>query len=172
MTSKAEDFGFRISDFDRPINDKTTVSSFIDLTAWKISHQLVINLYKLTKDFPKEEIYGLTSQMRRAAVSVTSNIAEGFSRFNSKEKVQFYRISAGSITELQSQILIARDLNYLSDSDSNVLLELISRSHKLVNGLIRSTTSKNPVLRNPKSEIRNSENNKESILKEKEPSDE
>ena len=73
------------------------IKSFTDLTAWKEGHKLVLLIYKLTKKFPKEESYGLTDQIRRCSVSITSNIAEGFSRKSQKEKLQFYHMSLGSL---------------------------------------------------------------------------
>src|SRR3990167_3274875 len=90
------------------------ISSFKDLIAWKEGHKLAVTIYEITKAFPKEEIFGLTNQIRRAAVLVTSNIAEGFSRNSSKEKIQFYSIALGSLSEVQSQILIAKDIGYLA----------------------------------------------------------
>jgi len=72
------------------------IKSFTDLNAWREAHKLALIVYKITKDFPKEEMFGLTSQMRRAVVSITSNIAEGFSRQSYSEKVQFYSIAQGS----------------------------------------------------------------------------
>lgn len=79
---------------------KKKIQSFTDLNAWKEGHLLVILVYKITKSFPKDELFGIVNQMRRCAVSITSNIAEGFSRQTFKEKVQFYCISLGSLTEL------------------------------------------------------------------------
>ena len=73
------------------------IKSFTDLKTWQEGHQIVILVYKITKEFPKEEIFGLVSQMRRAVVSITSNIAEGFGRQTYKEKVQFYYIAQGSL---------------------------------------------------------------------------
>lgn len=75
------------------------IKSFTDLNVWKEGHKLVLQVYKLTKEFPKEELFGLTNQIRRAAVSITSNIAEGFSRHSYKEKLQFYSTALGSLTE-------------------------------------------------------------------------
>jgi four helix bundle protein len=90
----------------------------------------------MTKEFPKEETVGLISQMRRAAVSVTSNIAEGFSRQGFKEKLQFYYIALGSLTELQNQFLIARDLDYLN---LKKMAEQTVSVHKLLNSFISKT---------------------------------
>ncbi len=114
------------------------IKSFTDLISWKKSHQLVLDIYKITKEFPKEEIFGLTNQMRRCSVSITSNIAEGFSRKFKKEKVYFYRISLGSLTELQNQLLIARDVGYLKNEDFKKISEKTIECHKLINGLIKS----------------------------------
>jgi four helix bundle protein len=115
------------------------IKSFTDLNAWKEGHGLVLIIYKITKDFPKEEIYGLTNQMRRSAVSVTSNIAEGFNRQSYKEKTQFYAIALGSVTELQSQLLIARDIGFLGKNDFEIVAEKSVIVHKLLNGLIKSS---------------------------------
>lgn len=115
------------------------ITSFTDLNAWREGHQLVIRIYKITKTFPSEEKYGLSDQMRRCAVSITSNIAEGFSRKTKKEKAQFYYMTLGSVTELQNQLLIARDIGYLSKEK---FLELANDTvvvSKLVNGLIKSS---------------------------------
>ena len=84
--------------------DEKKIVSFTDLNTWREGHTLVLEIYRKTKKFPKEELFGLTSQMRRSAVSVTSNIAEGFSRRSYKEKTQFYFMAQGSLTELQNKI--------------------------------------------------------------------
>lgn len=118
------------------------ISSFTDIEAWKEGHRIVLAIYKLTKDFPKEEVFCLTSQIRRAAVSITSNIAEGFSRRSYREKVQFYHIALGSVTELQNQLLIARDLKYIDSEAFDRVSEYSVRTHKLLNGLIKSSRTK------------------------------
>ena len=118
-----------------------SIESFKDLTAWKESHKFVIELYKATRDFPKEEIYGLTNQLRRAVVSIVSNIVEGFSKKSRREKIQFYHTALGSLLEVQSQLLIAKDLGYLSNDDFNIL-DLRSISvRKLILGLMKSACS-------------------------------
>jgi len=94
------------------MNQESKIKSFTDLKAWQEAHKLVLMIYKISKSFPKEEIFGLTSQIRRAAISITSNIAEGFSRKSYLEKIQFYFTSLGSLSEVQSQLLIAKDVNY------------------------------------------------------------
>lgn len=118
--------------------EENKIKSFTDLKAWSESHQLVLEIYKITKDFSKEEIFGLTNQIRRAAVSITSNIAEGFNRNSIKEKAQFYFISLGSLAELQSQLLIAKDLNYISKDVFKIIAERTILISKLLNGLIKS----------------------------------
>lgn len=118
---------------------KTTIKSFTDLNAWKEGHKLVLAIYELTKFFPKEEVFGLISQMRRCAVSITSNIAEGFSRQSYKEKVQFYSMAQGSVTELQNQLIIARDVGFImKDKFQEIALQSIT-VHKIINGLIKSS---------------------------------
>jgi len=86
-----------------------------DLEIWKEGIKLVTKIYKLTKDFPDEELYGLTSQMRRAAVSYPSNISEGAARNSNNEYIRFLYISLGSLSELETQIIISEKLNYIPD---------------------------------------------------------
>lgn len=119
--------------------DKKTIKSFTDLNAWKEAHKLVLGIYKITKEFPIDERYSLIDQMRRAAISIVSNIAEGFSRQSYKEKVQFYSMAQGSITEVQSQLLVARDLNYIKTEGFNEIAQLSVVVNKLLNGLIKSS---------------------------------
>ena len=102
-----------------------------------------MQIYKLTNNFPKEEKYSLADQLRRASVSITSNISEGFYRRTSVDKSHFYYISLGSLAEIQNQLILSRDLNYLS----NDLFQKLGREsveiHKLINGLIKSSSTKN-----------------------------
>lgn len=100
-------------------------------------HKLVLRIYDATEHFPPKEVFGLTSQMRRAAVSITSNIAEGFSRNTSKDKCQFYIIAQGSLTELQNQLLIARDIGYIKEEGFREIAEQTVIVNKLINGLKR-----------------------------------
>lgn len=115
------------------------IKSFTDLIVWQEGHKLVLMIYQITKEFPKEEIFGLTSQIRRAAVSITSNIAEGFTRQSLKEKIYFYSISQGSITETQNQLLIARDIKYINNEKFQEIAEKTVTVNKLLNGLLRKT---------------------------------
>lgn len=91
----------------------TKIQSFTQLSTWQEGHKLVLAIYKATEVFPDKEKYVLVSQMRRCVLSITSNIAEGFSRQGKKEKIQFYYMARGSITELQNQLLVSRDIKYL-----------------------------------------------------------
>lgn len=119
------------------------IKSFTDLYAWQKGHELVLEIYRITKQFPSEEKFGLSDQMRRCAVSITSNIAEGFSRKGDKEKLQFYYISLGSVTELQNQLLISHDINYMKNSEFQKIAEKSVEVSKLINGLIRSLKTLN-----------------------------
>ena len=120
-------------------NASNTIKSFTDLDAWKEGHKLVLMVYKVTKDFPKDELFGLTIQIKRAVISITSNIAEGFSRYSYKEKTQFYYISLGSLTEVQNQLLAARDLGYCSEKSFMPIAEQTVKASKIINGLIKKT---------------------------------
>lgn len=113
------------------------IKVFTDLYAWQEGHKLVMEIYAITKLFPREEVFGLSSQIRRSGISITSNLAEGFGRTSEKEKVQFYSIARGSVTETQNQLLIAKGAGYISEEKSNALWEQSIIVHKLVNGLIR-----------------------------------
>ena len=119
------------------------IKSFTDLNAWKQSHEFVIQIYELTKNFPRDEQFGLTNQIRRAVVSITSNIAEGFSRQYQKEKIQFYSMALGSLTEAQNQLLIARDIKYLNPDNFNEIAAKTVVISKLLNGLIKSIRNNN-----------------------------
>jgi len=118
------------------------IASFTDLEAWKEGHKLVLLIYRTAPDFPKDEMFILTSQLRRAAISITSNIAEGFSRISYKDKIRFYYMALGSVTELQNQLLVARDLGYLKDKAFHQISALSVREHKLLNGLIKSSKTR------------------------------
>lgn len=121
--------------------EDTKIKSFTDLHAWKQGHMLVIDIYTITKKFPKEEQFGLTNQIRRAIVSFTSNIAEGFSRNSYKEKSQFYSMALGSLTEVQNQLLIAKDIGYITREEFDILSEQTITINKITNGLIKKSRS-------------------------------
>lgn len=114
------------------------IEKFTDLRAWQEGHRLVINIYEITKIFPSAERFGLANQLRRAVVSVTSNIAEGFGRRTGPDKKRFYIVAQGSTTEVQNQLLIARDVGYISATEFSSLAEQTATTHKLITGLIKS----------------------------------
>lgn len=116
----------------------TKIITFQDLNAWKLSHQLALEVYKFTSNFPPQEKYGLIDQMRRCSVSISSNIAEGFARNSNKEKIQFYYTSLGSTVELQNQLIISKDLHFFSEEDFKKLFDITISVHKLINGLIKN----------------------------------
>jgi len=121
------------------MNNNERIRTFTDLHTWQEAHKLVLIIYKVTKEFPKEELFGLVSQMRRAVASITSNIAEGFSRQSYKEKIQFYSIAQGSNTEIQNQLLIAKDVGYLTKKYFDEIAKQSVTVHKLLNGLIKKS---------------------------------
>jgi len=114
------------------------IKNFTDLNAWKYAHKLALDVYSVTKKFPDHERFGLVSQMQRSSVSIVSNIAEGFGRNTAKDKRQFYTMSRGSLLELHSQILIARDLGYTNKEESDMLLQQLTTVSKLISGLTKS----------------------------------
>jgi four helix bundle protein len=122
--------------------DKKKITSFFDLVSWQISHEIVLEVYSLTKTLPKDELFGLVSQMRRAAVSVTSNIAEGFSRHTKDGKNQFYYSALGSLTELQNQLRIALDVGYIKEPVFDKLLAKSERAQKLIYGLTKTAPTR------------------------------
>lgn len=114
-----------------------SIKTFKDLMAWQKSHVLALNIYKICKNFPKFEEFGLANQMRRCAVSIASNIAEGFKRKNCKESCRFYNISEGSLEELKYQLLLAKDLEYISDNEYQMFEQLTDEVGRLLNGWIK-----------------------------------
>ena len=106
-----------------------------DLDVWKKSIELVTTVYKITKIFPKEEQYGLTNQIRRSAISISSNIAEGAARNSNKEFIQFLYIALGSASELETQIIISQNLNYLEDNSK--IIDIIVEIKQMLIGLIK-----------------------------------
>jgi four helix bundle protein len=116
------------------------MDSHKDLDVWKLSIELVVDIYKLTETFPKSELYGITSQIRRAAVSIPSNIAEGSARKNTKEYVQFLYIALGSLAEMETQLIICQRLNYISAFDKDQ--ERIIHIRRMLVNLIRKLNEK------------------------------
>ena len=112
--------------------------NFKDLIVWQKSMDLVEMIYKESANFPREEVYGLTNQIRRASVSIPSNVAEGQSRNSSKQFLYFLAIARGSNSEVQTQILIAERLNYVSKEMSEKIVNLSTEIAKMINGLMKS----------------------------------
>lgn len=115
-----------------------SIQDFIDLIAWQKDHQLVLDTYTLSKKFPDTERFGLTNQITRAAVSITSNIAEGFGRSTKKDKVHFFVIAKGSALEVRSPIRIAKDLGYITEDECTMHDTSAIEVTKLISGIIRS----------------------------------
>ena len=113
-----------------------------ELKAWKLAVDTAEQVYKLTDSYPKSELYGLTSQMRRAAVSIASNIAEGAGRFSDKEMIQFLYIAIGSSAELETQICISERLMYLKNNQVDQITDLLTVLKKTIFGLIKYLKSK------------------------------
>ena len=118
------------------------VKSHKDLIVWQKAIELVLSVYTISKRFPKEEAFGLTSQVRRACVSVPSNIAEGWGRGSTKSYLQFLRISRGSLSEVETQLTIACKLDYISTEQDRKLNSEISEISKMLNSLIRKLEMK------------------------------
>jgi len=117
------------------------VRTFRELVVWQKALDLVKEIYRVTQEFPKEEIFGLTSQLRRAAVSVPSNIAEGQGRLTEKEFRQFLGNARGSLAEVETQIIISKDLDFINDQDFKNLSAMITEVGRVLNGLISSVIS-------------------------------
>jgi four helix bundle protein len=115
--------------------------SYQDLIAWRKAMELVTEIYRSTGEFPRDELYGLTNQLRRAAVSVPSNIAEGQARFSQKEFRHFLSHARGSLVEIETQLIIAQSLGYLQENDSRALLAKAGELGRILNGLIASIKS-------------------------------
>lgn len=114
------------------------IEHFTDLNAWKEAHRLVLLVYKITENFPDKERFGLINQLRRAAVSITSNIAEGFGRGTKNDKVHFYTIAKGSLFEIQNQVYIGKDLKYLNQNQFLEFEQQADVVSRLITGLRRA----------------------------------
>ena len=125
---------YRISNW-RKMEEK--IKSFKDLRIWQKGIEIVSDIYILTKKFPKEELFSLTSQLRRSAISIPSNIAEGFKRFHNKEYKQFLFITLGSCAELETQIIIAKELKYINENEEAKLVEKLDHVCRMTSSLIK-----------------------------------
>ena len=110
-----------------------STKSFEHLIVWQKAHQYVLSIYKITKHYPREEMFGLINQMRRAAISITANIAEGYIRIGTKEKLRFYNISQGSLEETRNFILLSKDLEYITEKEKEVLSNQAAKVSRLLN---------------------------------------
>jgi four helix bundle protein len=113
---------------------------FKQLNVWQKAYELTLEIYKISTAFPKNEMYGLTSQLRRAAASVPANIAEGYERNHRKEYVQFLYVAKGSLGEVETFLLLASDLKYLSKDEFNAVDEKRKVTSRLLKGLVKSLT--------------------------------
>ena len=116
------------------------IKTYRDLDIWNSGIQIVKDIYEITENFPKYELYGLTSQMRRAGISIPSNIAEGFRRYHNKEYKQFLYVSLGSCAELETQITISKELEYISEEKEAFLLEKTDHLSRMIMNLIKKLT--------------------------------
>lgn len=114
------------------------IATYLDLKVWQEARKLAALIYRLTAKMPVHEKYGLSDQMRRAVVSVPSNIAEGFGRASAKEKIQFYYAAKGSLAELETQCYIAFDIGYFDDATLEVAISQAQLTHRLLQGLIKA----------------------------------
>jgi four helix bundle protein len=118
------------------IGNSMKINSYKDLIVWQKSFQLALEVYKITEKFPRQEMYGLTAQMRRSAVSIPSNIAEGYSRYYTKEYGQFLKTSFASAQELETQLLLSKELHYLIEEGFNRTHRLFTEVIKMLYSLI------------------------------------
>ena len=115
------------------------IKSFEDLEVWKRAKELAVKIYKLTTTFPKDEIFGTTSQIKRSVLSVPANIAEGFGRYHYLDKAKFYLNARGSLFELKSHLLVAADLKFMDETLTKQLTEDIDQIGIKINNLISAT---------------------------------
>jgi four helix bundle protein len=113
------------------------IKNFRGLDVWQLGMEIVVDVYKCTKGFPKEEMYGLISQMRRAALSIPSNVAEGFNRYHNKEYRQFLYIALGSCAELETQIEVSLFLTYITESIRDRMIEKLDHESRMLRNLIK-----------------------------------
>ncbi len=117
------------------MENKKPAQSFRDLVVWQRAHQLALGIYKMTNSFPKEELYGSTSQVKRSSVSVAANIAEGFKKKGKKDKLRFFNIAQGSLSETEYYLILAKDLEYY---ETTVLMERASEVGRLLESYIKA----------------------------------
>ena len=117
------------------------MKDYRNLRVWHKAHVLALNVYQVTEQYPKKEMFGLTSQMRRAAVSIASNIAEGYGRSSEKDFLRFLQMASGPACELECQLLLSRDLAYIKQKGSDEILSSCEEVRKMLAGIIRKISS-------------------------------
>ena len=125
----------RISQLHKEMSKK--IETYRDLNIWNLGIDIVKDIYQSTEGFPKQEIYCIVSQMRRSAISIPSNIAEGFKRYHNKEYRQFLYITLGSCAELETQITIAKELKYIQADTETMLLEKLDHIGRMITNLLK-----------------------------------
>ncbi len=122
--------------------DQLKIKTYRDLIVWQKSINIVTEIYRVTKQFPKQETFGLVLQIRRSSISVPSNIAEGYSRYSNREFTRFLEIAIGSLAEMQTQLLISLNLDYLPNNDYIILTESGREIERMLSSLIRKLKAK------------------------------
>ncbi len=113
------------------------IRNFRDLDVWKMGKEIVLDVYRATEAFPKAEFYGLAAQMRKASVSIPSNVAEGFNRFHNKEYRQFLFIALGSCAELETQVELSLDLGYIEQRNRDFMVEKLDHESRMLRNLVK-----------------------------------
>jgi four helix bundle protein len=113
--------------------------------AWQKAHAFVLSVYRITKHFPDDERYGLTSQFRRAAISIEANIAEGYKKLSKADKLRFLNIAQGSLEECRDYIILSRDLSYINEDEMHILYNDVETASKLLNGYCRGIIDNNGI---------------------------
>lgn len=121
---------------------QSSIKHFYDLNVWKESNRLSVEIYKTTENFPNNEKYGITNQLRRASSSVGANIAEGFGRFHYKDKIKFYYNARGSVCEVQNFLFLSQDLKYLTKKEARKIFSEYEQLNKRINSFIKSIYQK------------------------------
>ncbi|MFZ4455022.1 MAG: four helix bundle protein [Bacteroidales bacterium] len=117
--------------------------TFEDLIAWQKAHEFTLAVYRITKTFPKEELFGITSQFRRAAVSIAANIAEGYKKLGKADKLRFFNIAQGSLEECRYYIILTKDIELITENDKSNLLELLNKTSFLLNAYCKAFLNQN-----------------------------
>jgi four helix bundle protein len=138
MGESIQESGFRMEKAD---NMRAAAKTFQDLVVWQRAHQFVLTVYRLTRTFPRSEVYGLTSQFRRAAVSIAANIAEGFRKRGNADKLRFMNIAQGSLEESRYYLILTRDLEYGDVSEAKAIIEETSKLLEAYSRAIRHSES-------------------------------